>query len=93
MGGQSGAASRGGGLGDILGQVLGGGQSSPSAPSGGQIDDILKNIFGQNAAPELRERAARQGSDAIGSILGRDSARGNAADDLLASVERATRRR
>ncbi len=53
MGG-AGQSSGGGGLGDILGDILGGGQQQQSAPdaSGGGLGDILKDILGGGAAQQ-----------------------------------------
>jgi hypothetical protein len=71
----------GGGLGDILGDILGGGggrsTSQPKSTDG--IEDILKDILGGGAATQTAPR--------------RSSRSGNAADDLLNSVEEALRRR
>jgi hypothetical protein len=77
--------SPGGGLGDILGDILGGGggsaprprQTAPQPTSTGGIEDILKDILGGGGA------TAPRGS----------SRSGNAADDLLNSVEESLRRR
>jgi uncharacterized protein YidB (DUF937 family) len=45
-------ASSGGGLGDLLKNVLGGGAgASPGAGSGGGLGDLLKNVLGGGAAP------------------------------------------
>jgi hypothetical protein len=41
----------------------------------------------------VREEATARVSNAMGGILGGDTPRGNAADQLLNSVDRATRRR
>src|SRR5262245_58715512 len=59
-----GSRQGGGGLGDILGQVLGGGQ-----PGGGGIGDVLGGLTGRGAAPggdagglgDLLERMQRTG--------------------------------
>ena len=77
----------GGGLGDILGDILGGGsaapqprQTAPKPKSTGGIEDILKDILG--------------GGGATTQTAPRTSPRsGNAADDLLRSVEESLRRR
>jgi hypothetical protein len=70
--------SSGGGLGDILGDILGGGGgSAPQPKSTGGIEDILKDILGGGG----------------GTPAPRSSRSGNAADDLLNSVEESLRRR
>ena len=71
--------SSGGGLGDILGDILGGGSSAPQPKSTGGIEDILKDILGGGGGtPAPRSGTPRSG---------------NAADDLLNSVEESLRRR
>ena len=81
MGSGSRNGTSGGGLGDILGDILGGsGRSAPQPKSSGGIEDILKDILGGSASTPT---APRQGSPRSG----------NAADDLLNSVEEALRRR
>ena len=84
----------GGGLGDILGQVLGGRPGAAASPtaSGGGIGDILGSVFGGQASPGSREEVTRQVGDAMSGMLGGDTPRGNAADELLNSVDRAIRR-
>ena len=84
----------GGGLGDILGQVLGGRSSGGAGPAagGGGIGDILGSIFGGQASPGSREEATKRVGDAMSGMLGGDTPRGNAADELLNSVDRAIRR-
>jgi hypothetical protein len=91
---QSGRGSQGGGLGDILGDVLGGGQQSRTGSQGGGLGDILGDILGggQAQAPQRREEAIRRGRETLDDVLGRGTRTGNVADDLLNSVERATRR-
>ena len=82
MGSGSRNGTSGGGLGDILGDILGGsGRSAPQPKSSGGIEDILKDILGGGSAST--PTAPRQGSPRSG----------NAADDLLNSVEEALRRR
>ena len=83
MGSRGGSA--GGGLGDILGDILGGGSSAPrprqTAPqpkSTGGIEDILKDILGGGGGATAPRSNPRSG---------------NAADDLLNSVEESLRRR
>jgi hypothetical protein len=71
--------SSGGGLGDILGDILGGGRSpAPQPKSTGGIEDILKDILGGGGGAPAPRSAPRSG---------------NAADDLLRSVEESLRRR
>ena len=75
---ESRGGSSGGGLGDILGDILGGGRSpAPQPKSTGGIEDILKDILGGGGTAAPRS-APRSG---------------NAADDLLRSVEESLRRR
>lgn len=108
MPGNAGAAPGGGGdIGDVLGQIFGGGvggsgggdrpmsgnMGGTNPQAGGGIGDILGQIFGSNAPPQVREEATRRAGDAMGEILGRNTSSGNAADDLLASVDRALGRR
>lgn len=70
--------SSGGGLGDILVDILGGGGGSiPQPKSTGGIEDILKDILGGGGAAAPRSSPRS----------------GNAADDLLRSVEESLRRR
>ena len=77
--------SSGGGLGDILGDILGGGsapsprQTAPQPKSTGGIEDILKDILGGGGGGTAAPRSAPRS--------------GNAADDLLRSVEESLRRR
>jgi hypothetical protein len=72
--------SSGGGLGDILGDILGGGRSpAPQPKSTGGIEDILKDILGGGSGGTAAPRSAPRS--------------GNAADDLLRSVEESLRRR
>lgn len=74
MGGST--SSGGGGLGDILGSVLGGGQSQPAPqpqaqPQGGGLGDILGDILGggQQKQPSGGQQGGGLG-DILGSILG-----------------------
>lgn len=72
--------SRGSSSGGGLGDILGdilGGGSSPQPKSTGGIEDILKDILGGGGAPAPRSSPRN----------------GNAADDLLRSVEESLRRR
>lgn len=71
--------SSGGGLGDILGDILGGGRSpAPQPKSTGGIEDILTDILGGGGGAAAPRSTPRSG---------------NAADDLLRSVEESLRRR
>jgi len=84
----------GGGLGDILGDILGGGGSAGGSGGGG-LGDILGDILGgggQSADPAKSGEAIRRGRASLDDVLGRGTQSGNAADDLLRSVERMTRR-
>ena len=81
--------SSGGGLGDILGDILGGSgsapqprQTAPQPKSTGGIEDILKDILGGGGGGAPRQTAPRSSPRS-----------GNAADDLLNSVEESLRRR
>lgn len=90
-GGAPGGGNQGGGLGDILSDILGGGSARPSPEQNtGGIEDILKDILGGGETPQSRDKSP---SPSLDDILGRGTARGNAADDLLDSVERAVKRR
>lgn len=108
-GGRASPAPRqgGGGMGDILGDILGGGQSrrAPAPqPGGGGLGDILKDILGGGSAPrrgqykaeepdlEYNEDAFNRQRDVLEETLGRGTSSGSAADDLLNSVERHIRR-
>jgi hypothetical protein len=89
-------APQGGGLEDILKDILGGGGAAPMPRGGGQgnLDDLLKEIFGQGGArTEAQEQRTRRARETIDETLGRRRSTGNAADDMLNSVEDAIRRR
>lgn len=100
----------GGGLGDILGDILGGGASggqpggAPRPQAGGQgrsggvsIEDLLREMMGggQGGAggggynQDITQRSRKRLDD----VLGGGTSSGNAADDLLNSVDRMTKRR
>jgi hypothetical protein len=84
---------QGGGIGDILGDVLGGG----AGRGGGGFGDILADILGGGAGggspdPARNSEAIRRGRTTLDDVLGRGTQSGNAADDLLRSVERMTRK-
>ena len=93
----------GGGLGDILGSVLGGSQSQGGGGGGGgSLGDILGGILGggqQAEEPAARRQAPSGGLDDIlrdvlgGGNQGSGGNQGNAADDLLRSVQDALRQR
>jgi hypothetical protein len=98
--GGSGSSPGGGGLGDILGDILGGGQSqggaSPNAPrpqSGTvSLDDLLREMMGGGQGG-VNQDVADRSRKRIDDVLGGGTKTGNAADDLLNSVDRVTRRR
>lgn len=95
-----------GGLEDILGDILGGGRApsgsaggkAPNAPrqqpGGVSIEDLLREMMGggQGGGGVNREVADRS-RQRIDDVLGGGTRSGNAADDLLNSVERMTQRR
>jgi len=90
-----GGRSGGGGLGDILGQVLGGGRRRQQPRSGGGLEDILGEMLGggrsqssRNSQPSYNEAAIGRSRTGLDDFLGGGSSSGNAADDLLGSVER-----
>lgn len=78
-----------GGLGDILGDILSGGLG------GGQGGGQTRRAQPQAEAPDFEydEDALNRHRDALEDMLGRGSSSGNAADDLLSSVERHLGRR
>lgn len=86
-----------GSLDDILRDVLGGGAGR--GQGGGGLGDILGEILGGGrGSPQARpadpqDDPVARGRDILGDVLGRDTPRGNAADDLLNSVERSLGRR
>jgi len=94
---------QGGSLGDILGDILsgGGGQGRVTVNQipPDQMGDILRDVFGGDLPgggggfdlpPERRpsEEAVTRGRGTLDDMLGRGTSSGNAADDLLNSVER-----
>lgn len=102
------AAPKGGGTGgleDILGDILGGGRTPggsasgnpPNAPrpqSGGvSLDDLLREMMGGGQGGGVNRDVADRSRRRIDDVLGGGSKSGNAADDLLNSVERMTKRR
>jgi hypothetical protein len=91
-----GASSGGGGLGDILGSILGGGASGQR--QGGGIGDILGGMLGGQAPDEAPARRSAPSGGGLNDILGDLLGGGNnsnrsAADDLLNSVQQAIRNR
>lgn len=92
---REGQSQGGGGLGDILGDLLGG---AAAGGAGGGLGDILGDILagggsgGASPDPARNSEAIRRGRASLDDVLGRGTQTGNAADDLLRSVERMTRR-
>ncbi len=99
--------SGGGSLEDILGDILGGGGQgrvvAKQIPPD-QMGDILRDIFGGDEPgggrgfdlpPESRpsDEAVTRGRNTLDDMLGRGTRSGDAADDLLNSVERSIRGR
>jgi hypothetical protein len=77
----------GSGLEGLLGQMLGGGGAATGRPSGGaDLENILGSLFGDQAKPEVREEATRKVRDSLGGLLGADSPRVQAADEVLESA-------
>lgn len=101
--GQSAPAPKGGtgGLGDILGDVLGGGRApggsagggSPPQPGSVSLEDLLREMMGGGQDGAINQDVAGRSRQRIDDVLGRGTKSGNAADDLLNSVDRMTRRR
>ena len=92
----------GGGLGDILGDILGGGRSpgggaSPNAPrpqpGSVSLEDLLREMMGGGQSGGVNQDVADRSRKRIDDVLGGGTKSGNAADDLLNSVDRVTRRR
>lgn len=99
--GGAGSGPGGGGLGDILGDILGGGRpqggASPNAPrpqpGNVSIEDLLREMMGGGQGGGANQDVAERSRRRIDDVLGGGSKSGNAADDLLNSVERVTRSR
>ncbi|WP_119271901.1 DUF937 domain-containing protein [Taklimakanibacter deserti] len=106
--GQGGPAPRGGGQGgleDILGDILGGGRGSGGQAGGGatnaprpqpgsvSLEDLLREMMGGGQGGGVNRDVADRSRQRIDDVLGGGTRSGNAADDLLNSVERMTRRR
>jgi hypothetical protein len=88
---------QGGGLDDLLRDVLGGGQQRSPQPlprqrqtQGGGLDDLLREILGGGQRPQGNDEVVSRGRDKLDDIIGGDTrtGSGNAADDLLESVNR-----
>lgn len=75
----AGSSSGGGGLGDILGDILAGGQKqqAPTGGSGGGLGDILKDVLGGGQAAPAPTPAPRQSPG---------SSSGNPLEDILADI-------
>jgi hypothetical protein len=99
--GGSATSPGGGGLGDILGDILGGrtqgSSSSPNAPRPQtgtvSLDDLLREMMGGGQGSGVNQDVAERSRKRIDDVLGGGTRTGNAADDLLNSVDRVTRRR
>jgi hypothetical protein len=99
------AAPKGGtgGLDDILGDILGGGRTpqgggaTPNAPrpqpGSVSLEDLLREMMGGGQGGSVNRDVADRSRRKIDDVLGGGTQSGNAADDLLNSVERMTRRR
>jgi hypothetical protein len=69
--GAGGAAPQGGGLGDILKDMMGGGRAQPQpSPQGGGLGDILKDMMGGGAQPDTQQAPAPTGRGGLEDILG-----------------------
>ncbi len=87
---------QGGGLDDLLRDVLGGGRGQPSPqprqrqPQGGGLDDLLREILGGGQRPQGNGEVVSRGRESLDEIIAGDTktGSGNAADDLLESVNR-----
>ena len=109
MGGGSASQPRrpsGGGLGDVLTDILGGGGRAAPQDGGGGLGDILGQIVrggarspgdparrGGGYGDVLSEDQFSRGRDVLEDALGRGSPSAGTAEDLLNSVERHLRRR
>lgn len=81
---------------DILGDILGGGRGTAQPVPQDQMGDILKDIFGGNVpggSPAPTGKGAERGRKTLDDMLGRGTSSGNAAEDMLNSVEDSIRRR
>lgn len=96
-----GGSGQGGGLGDILGDILGGGRSQGGAPPNAprpqsgtvSLEDLLREMMGGGQSGGVNQDVAERSRKRIDDVLGGGTKTGNAADDLLNSVDRVTRRR
>ena len=87
----AGASTGGGGLGDILGQVLGGGAGQQPQAQGGGLGDILGQILGGGAGGQSSGGGL---DDILGQVLGGSGGgQTSAGGSLLDSVERSLRNR
>ena len=84
----------GGGFGDILGDILGGGQAGAPQrqPGSVSLDDLLREMMGGRQGGSVNRDVADRSRKRIDDVLGGGTRSGNAADDLLNSVERMTRK-
>ncbi len=93
-----------GGFGDILADILGGGRA-PGGPAGGgsanpprpqpgsvSLEDLLREMTGGGQSGGINRDVAERSRQRLDDVLGGGTKTGNAADDLLNSVERMTRR-
>ena len=85
------------GIGDVIGDLIGGGQPQSSRRGGGLLGQILGGLL-QGGGPQREASRSTRGQarepslqDIFGGVLD-DPSKGNAADDLLESVLRGTRR-
>lgn len=76
----------GSGLDGLLGQMLGGGAATGRPSGGADLESVLGSLFGDQAKPELRDEATRKVRDSLGGLLGADSPRVQAADEVLESA-------
>lgn len=97
----------GGGLGDILGDILGGGgaggapagtpRPQSGGPAGVSLDDLLREMMGGGQGGSdgggYNQDITQKSRKRLDDVLGGGTSSGNAADDLLNSVDRMTRRR
>lgn len=101
QGGPAGGPAPGGSLDDMLRDILGGGRSPggapPTAPQPGtrtvSLEDLLREMMGGGQGGGVNRDVADRSRQRIDDVLGGGTKTGNAADDLLNSVDRATRRR
>jgi len=92
-------SEKGGGLDDLIRDVLGGGRGQPSPQphqrqqpqsQDGALDDLLRDILGGGKRPQNNGEVISRGRKTLDDIIGGDTktGSGNAADDLLESVNR-----